>query len=528
MRWLAGEPATGRRLEPLLLDPGSAGSDLRPLRDRGGRRRLDRLRTGPDAELRVKRFRADAGGHRLRERVKRMLGLTAARREWRALSRLQRAGVPVPAPRALGVLPGGDHVLAMEFLAGQTLDRLLREDVRPRARLIDALGGLLTAFHAAGWVHGDLHHGNVLVTPRGPVLLDLQSARCTRSARARLRDLGELDRSLAGALSLVQRVRLRAQALGIARPFSPRARRLLRAVGRASRARGRAYAASRRRRALRAGRRHAPLRCDGQRGLRRRELDEATVLAALRTEDAAAERLKSDARSRVTAVTCSGRRMIVKRFASGGPLRILANLLRGSPARRAWLGAHGLRAHRIGTATPLAFLEQRRLGAITASTVVLEDLRPAPAADRAPGAGVDPQDVVQALLRLLLRLHASDVDHRDLKASHVMLLPGKGHLAPHLIDLESVRFPRRLHERRRVAALAALNASLPDDVPDALRCQAFARYAALLPFREPAPSALRRIVEISLARRHRWSGAGCDVARRLRPADASAGIRWRP
>ena len=109
-----------------------------------------------------------------------------------------------------------------------------------------------------------------------------------------------------------------------------------------------------------------------------------------------------------------------------------------------------------------------------------------------------------------------------------MLMPGKGCPAAQLIDLESVRFPRRLRERRRVAALAALNASLPDDVPDALRCQAFARYAALLPFREPAPSALRRIVEISLARRHRWSGAGCDVARRLRPADASAGIRWRP
>jgi len=133
---------------------------------------------------------------------------------------------------------------------------------------------------------------------------------------------------------------------------------------------------------------------------------------------------------------------------------------------------------------------------------------------------------VQALQRLALQLHASDVDHRDLKASHVMLLPGKGQLKPHLIDLESVRFPRRLPERRRIASLAALNASLPDAVPDALRCRAFARYAKLLPFRQPAPFALRRIVEISLARRHRWSGSGCDAAGPP-PADASARVRPR-
>ena len=259
--------------------------------------------------------------------------------------------------------------------------------------------------------------------------------------------------------------------------------------------------------------------------MRRRDIDAAIVSAALRSQDGAAETLNSDARSRVTAVTCSGRRLIVKRYPSGGLLRIVANLLRGSPARRAWLAGNGLLAHRIGTASPLAFLEERRLGATTASTLVLEDLRPAPAADRASDDGVDPRDVVQALQRLALRLHACGVDHGDLKASHVLLLPGKGQLEPHLIDLESVRFPRRLGEKRRVASLAALNASLPDAVPAALRCRAFERYAALLPFRRPA---LLRIVEISLARRHRWSGAGCEVARPLRPDVASARLRPKP
>jgi hypothetical protein len=46
------------------------------------------------------------------------------------------------------------------------------------------------------------------------------------------------------------------------------------------------------------------------------------------------------------------------------------------------------------------------------------------------------------------------------------------------IDLEGVRFPRRLREARRLRAIVELNASLPDSYPALLRCRAFRRYAA--------------------------------------------------
>jgi hypothetical protein len=81
---------------------------------------------------------------------------------------------------------------------------------------------------------------------------------------------------------------------------------------------------------------------------------------------------------------------------------------------------------------------------------------------------------------------------------------------PHLLDLEGVRFPRRLDDSRRVAALAELNASLPDHFPALLRRRVFDRYSAALPFGAPRREVLKEVVAGSLARRHRWTGADCD------------------
>jgi len=87
-------------------------------------------------------------------------------------------------------------------------------------------------------------------------------------------------------------------------------------------------------------------------------------------------------------------------------------------------------------------------------------------------------------------------------------------LVPRLIDLEGVRFPVRLRAARRLHALAELNASLPDAYPAQLRRRAFRRYAAALPFRGGWRPALARVVRESLARQHRWTGAGCEEAER--------------
>jgi hypothetical protein len=205
--------------------------------------------------------------------------------------------------------------------------------------------------------------------------------------------------------------------------------------------------------------------------------------------------------------------VVVKEVLPRGPWRRLADLFRRSAGRRAWSGGHGLAARFLGAATPLAYLERRRWGVPAASWVFLEDLRPAIPADRVEGDAAALARTVETLGALAADLHARGADHGDLKSSHVYLDPADPEAAPRLLDLEGVRFGRRVGARRRARALAQLNASLPDRFPDDARRRAFERYARRLPFgrgRRARRRALRDVVARSRAREHRWSGEGCD------------------
>jgi hypothetical protein len=326
-----------------------------------------------------------------------------------------------------------------------------------------------------------------------------------------------LEYSLAGELSLPDRLRVRGAALGLRAPWDPAARETVRAAGRALDARAHSHAASRTADALHPGRIAAPAAVGSARGLRVRELEPAALAALLAAHGqslaAGDGRVLADsARSRITAVEAQGVRAVVKQTPWRGALRAAADRLRGSAGRRGFRAGHGLRARGLGAALPLAYLERRRLGLPLASWLVLEDLRPAPSAVTALESGWDAGEVLDALARFLVALHRRGVDHGDLKGSHVLFGrdPGGG-IAPRLIDLEGVRFRARLGESCRLRALVQLNASLPDGYPASARRRAFARYARALPFAGDPRATLARVASQSLARRHRWTGADCEI-----------------
>jgi tRNA A-37 threonylcarbamoyl transferase component Bud32 len=511
-RWRSGEAGVRAALERWLAAGAGAGPGARVLRD-NPRRRIVQL-AAPGGDLLVKHFRVASGRHPWRERAKALLGRGQAEREERALRALRAAGVPVAEPLALGVLPGGDALLVLRFLDGVPLEDALAAPPRERRTLLLRLGAAVAALHRAGFVHGDLHLGNVFVAEGAPVLLDLQHARATRSPRPRLADLGQLDYSLWERLGRADRLRLRAAALGVARPFDEGAGQALRAAGRAAERRAAQHARSRTRRALRPGRAFAAAQVGTLRGLRVRELGEGELGLLVAFHEAAQARggeevLKADGRGRLSRLDSGRRKVVVKETPARGAPRALADALRGSPGRRAWRAGHGLRARGIGAAQPLAFLEERRRGLPGRSLVVLEDLRPAP--DALEASRTDPEAALDALLRLVVRLHRRGVDHGDLKCTNVHLV-GPAPFRAELVDLEGVRFRSALPEAARLEALAQLNASLPDAVPAAARRRAFARYCAALPFEGGRAAALAEVVARSLARRHRWTGAGCALA----------------
>ncbi len=509
VRWLALAGPPPEAIAAALLGLPGADAKLEPMakpgEERGGPRSMRAL-VGSGEVLFAKVFPARPPRRRVLHALARCLRLDAAHREWRALRRLEALGAPVPPPRAMGQLRGGDRLLVTAFCPGPTLATALAAGAQGRV-LATAVGAAIARLHGAGYVHGRLHAGTIILADGGPVLVNLRSARRSRSRGGRRRDLAALEDSVARRLRLVDRVRLRAEALGLRRPFDAGARRALGAVARLARARGLARARARMRRARRPGRCSTVARVGGLRGLR----DPALAPEALALAVATAPGL-GVAHRRVRFSEAGGRRLVVKEFATG--LRgATLDLARGSPARRAWLAGRGLAELGIGAAAPLAFLERRRFGLPFASLLVQEDLCPALAAD-SPSPEASGPERIDALARLALSLHAAGAAHRDFTAGNVLLARDARGLSARLVDLEDARIPRRLGDRARARGLAQMNASLPDWIPAALRRRAFRRYATWLPFRAPRGRVLARIVSESLARRHHWSGRGCVRTRR--------------
>jgi tRNA A-37 threonylcarbamoyl transferase component Bud32 len=499
LRWLAGDAS----LRPLVESAGRETGPARVLVETPRRRVLQVPGIddeGRDAPLVLKHFRPRAG---VGPGLLRRLGRSAAAREWRMLGTLAARDLPVPARRALAAR-GSEAWLLMDWVPGRPAAAVLRAvDAPERRALLGELGALVRRLHLAGIAHGDLHLDNILWSDaRGPVLLDWQRARATRSQAIHARDIASLEFALARiGVRRTERLRLRRAALG-----TTSSRERLIAAG----ARADAFALDHYRGRTRRSRLEGPARARLAKplgpGMRQRDLADTVVRAALDAHAAALDAggtavLKDDARARVTRLRVGGIELVAKEVTKGGLGRRLVDPLRGSPAERGWVGGHGLRARGIGAARPLAWVAHG--GSRGGSILLLEDVGDRGCLETAPPDAIEPD----VLLRLLLALHRRGVDHGDLQASHIY---GIAHGAPVLIDLEGVRFPRRLGDEARLRALAELNASLPEEsVPADERRELFRRYALALPFAMPAERALREVVQRSLARGHAWAARDC-------------------
>lgn len=523
-QWRSGAPALRAAVDAWIESPGDHACES--LSESATRRvvRLDAESLG--GPIVIKEFFAARTRPTLAKRglalLQRLARRDAARLEWQALQRLHEAGVPVPEPLAFARRSGGAALIVTRHVPGaRTLDRALVGYAFERRRLLREVGELTHRLHDAGFVHGDLHIGNILVGESGPVLVDLHRVRPIESPYERIRDIAFLDFSLfQRGVSRSNRLRLRIAALNFGHFRVASERERLREIGRASQTRSIEYYRGRTRRTLRAGEEFISLTHGNSSGLRVASFSERSARDAVdahlhQVETHGPCLIKHDHRSRVSAVQVEGRRVVVKEVVKAGTRRMLADWFRGSAGRRAWVGGHGLLIRGISVATPLAYLEERRGGVSRASLVILEDLSEARCIADLKSTDPEAEFLPRQLLSLLIRLHRSGSLHGDLQSIHLYLVSRDEKPELSLIDLEGIRFSDRLSDRQRIQMLAELNASLDDDlISPAKRAEMFSDYRRVLPFERGNRRAAKEIMRRSLARNQRWRARGVDLSGR--------------
>ncbi|OYV86587.1 MAG: hypothetical protein B7Z73_11505, partial [Planctomycetia bacterium 21-64-5] len=149
--------------------------------------------------------------------------------------------------------------------------------------------------------------------------------------------------------------------------------------------------------------------------------------------------------------------------------KTLLHYFRRNPALEAWHYGHALLLRGIATARPLAVVERPRWGLPAEGYLATQWIEGAnnlhvyawqlTRRSEAERRGRTRQ-VAESLGRLLGRMHAWHVSHRDLKGCNILLVERDDSVECYLIDADSVRLPRRLSPFFRAFNLARLATSL--------------------------------------------------------------------
>jgi len=387
---------------------------------------------------------------------------------------------------------------------------------RIKNALIDVVARLIARAHQNGFVHADLHAGNVLVQcPDGAgcsaVFVDLLNVRLARPVGdgTVTRNLAQFNQWFRLHAPLTDRLRFLDRYLhwhealeregACGRRLGLDRRGLLAAVDRAAMLHARWLYAKRDHRAMGRGRYFARIHpAPGWRGhvflqckhpvpgspASSRIFTAAQwtgwlsdPLAWVRADDQR-RLIKDSASARVCRATLpadggGGLEVVCKRSRPRNLLKRIKYALRPSRALLTWQRANALLNRQIPTARPLAVLERRCLGVRLDSLLVTEYIPHAHDLDTlltvqlrdmsAPRQRELKNAIIASLAGVVRRFHAGGFVHRDFKAPNIMVQwDPRGDAAPRvlLVDLDGVRQRRRPGRRALLRALMRLNVSL--------------------------------------------------------------------
>lgn len=518
LEWLAEAPTAdvvqreiAARLDAVESIPGAE------LIKRNLVRAVYRVPLADGARVIVKRYAVRG----VRDPVKYLFKASRARAEWRVGRGLDEAGIPTAVPLAMAERHAGGLLRDAALVTREIPDALhlnayveehfaAEEGAELRVALYDRLARLIRRMHAAGFVHNDLHGGNVLVNGDPATaqahIIDLHSVTRsgTPSPGRRWFDLVKLLHSMRTCSTPQERVALcRAYEDEGGTPSGTELSRLL-AAGRVSSVleprierMERKRVRSRTLRSLERSSRFdvtsaGPFHVHHLRAIPAASFRELIPGHREALARGGAAVLKDAHRSALTRQMLGApdgpEPVIVKEYRLGSWRERIKNVLRRPRPISAWIAGNGLRVRGFEVAEPLALVLRGRGAFAREAFLFMRDMGDDARADlvvlrRFAGAldadlRADKRRLLSAGARLFRRLHAEGVYHADLKAVNLFVREDGRGARIVLADYDRVEFGVSVSHRRRVKNLAQLSASIPICITLADRLRFFREYVA--------------------------------------------------
>jgi len=392
--------------------------------------------------------------------------------EFRRLEELRAKGIPTVSPLAWGRIEGlwsrGSFLVTEAVPNAVTLGDYLTAEtfsVARRRAIAFKLADLMARVHAAGFVHADLHPGNILLDADDPAgvwrlidVHDLESAGGPLGPAARVKNLVTLNRWFSLRTSFSDRRAFWAAYAATAN-MPDAAGGEIEQITLSSNSK---LWLSRDRRCVTANKDFCPIDFGGNPGHVRRDAPAATfsVMAdpeAVLRQPATAV-IKDSRTSLVAVVRAGGPAFVLKRINIKRWYTALANLVRPSPAMRSWTGACALDNRRIRTPRTFAVAHARRSGLPREGYLLMEHLPEAKTLDEIPD--FPASRLLGESARFIRRMHQRGVAHRDLKASNIMVNGGELLLID-LVGLECWNRVRTSRRRRDLTRLCVSSLRMP-------------------------------------------------------------------